>query len=117
MAQHTLPRPTAPPGATIYALRRAQGLSLDELCARIALHGGTINKATISRIERALANPTAEVLEQIAKGLSVQPADLWCQPTLAPVLALPMPERAEALEKVATYVSDIAAAYRVHRAA
>lgn len=117
MAQHTLPRPTSPPGATIYALRRAQGLSLDDLCARIALRGGSVNKASISRIERHQANPTAEMLEHIAHGLGVRPEDLWCPPTLAPVLALPEPGRAEALAKVEAYVSDLAAAYRVHRAA
>lgn len=105
-------RQKAIPGSTIKALREAQDISLQDLCDRIERHDGQgLNKATISRIENGIGNPSLDTLERIARALGVTPADLFHPPLLAPILALQEPARSECWRKVTAYITDLAAAY------
>lgn len=70
----TLPvDPTEPPrvGATLQALRQAQGLSLDELSRRAG-----VSKSMLSQIERNQANPTVAVVWRLANALRVELSEL-----------------------------------------
>lgn len=58
-------------GRRVQALRRAKGLSQDELAHRASLH-----RTYVSGVERGIRNPTVTVLEKIAKGLQVSLAEL-----------------------------------------
>lgn len=65
--------PTEPPrvGATLQALRQAQGLSLDELSRRAG-----VSKSMLSQIERNQANPTVAVVWRLANALRVELSEL-----------------------------------------
>lgn len=70
----TLPiDPAEPPrvGATLQALRQAQGLSLDELSRRAG-----VSKSMLSQIERNQANPTVAVVWRLANALRVELSEL-----------------------------------------
>ncbi len=70
----TLPAdPAEPPrvGATLQALRQAQGLSLDELSRRAG-----VSKSMLSQIERNQANPTVAVVWRLANALRVELSEL-----------------------------------------
>ncbi|MCH7344849.1 XRE family transcriptional regulator [Pelomonas sp. CA6] len=58
-------------GATLQALRQAQGLSLDELSRRAG-----VSKSMLSQIERNQANPTVAVVWRLANALRVELSDL-----------------------------------------
>lgn len=58
-------------GATLLALRQAQGLSLDELSRRAG-----VSKSMLSQIERNQANPTVAVVWRLANALRVELAEL-----------------------------------------
>lgn len=58
-------------GANIKRLRKAQGISQEELADRARVH-----RTFVSQIERAVKSPTLESLEKIAQGLGVALADL-----------------------------------------
>jgi transcriptional regulator with XRE-family HTH domain len=53
-------------GANIRQLRKAQGLSQEELAHRAEMH-----RTFVSQIERAVKSPTLETLDKIAKALDV----------------------------------------------
>lgn len=65
--------PAEPPrvGATLQALRQAQGLSLDELSRRAG-----VSKSMLSQIERNQANPTVAVVWRLANALRVELSEL-----------------------------------------
>nr|WP_316639239.1 XRE family transcriptional regulator [uncultured Roseateles sp.] len=58
-------------GATLQALRQAQGLSLDELSRRAG-----VSKSMLSQIERNQANPTVAVVWRLANALRVELSEL-----------------------------------------
>lgn len=58
-------------GANIKRLRKAQGISQEELAERARVH-----RTFVSQIERAVKSPTLESLEKIALGLGVPLKDL-----------------------------------------
>ena len=58
-------------GATLQALRAAQGLSLDELSRRAG-----VSKSMLSQIERNQANPTVAVVWRLANALRVELSEL-----------------------------------------
>jgi transcriptional regulator with XRE-family HTH domain len=58
-------------GCTVRELRRACGLSQDELAARSALH-----RTYVRGIERGRRNPTYASLARLARGLGVRPWEL-----------------------------------------
>jgi transcriptional regulator with XRE-family HTH domain len=58
-------------GATLQALRQAQGLSLDELSRRAG-----VSKSMLSQIERNQANPTVAVVWRLANALRVEMSEL-----------------------------------------
>jgi transcriptional regulator with XRE-family HTH domain len=53
-------------GANIRRLRKARGLSQEELAHRAEMH-----RTFVSQIERAVKSPTLETLDKIARGLDV----------------------------------------------
>lgn len=67
------PESLEPPrvGATLQALRQAQGLSLDELSRRAG-----VSKSMLSQIERNQANPTVAVVWRLANALRVELSEL-----------------------------------------
>ncbi|ALT77104.1 MAG: XRE family transcriptional regulator [Burkholderiaceae bacterium] len=69
----TNPESLEPPkvGATLQALRQAQGLSLDELSRRAG-----VSKSMLSQIERNQANPTVAVVWRLANALRVELTEL-----------------------------------------
>lgn len=56
------------------SLRLARGFSLDELVGRM---GGLVSKQALSKYERGLMRPTAQVLTRLAAALDVKPVELW----------------------------------------
>lgn len=58
-------------GANIRRLRKAQGISQEELADRAGVH-----RTFVSQIERAVKSPTLESLDRIARGLGVPLAEL-----------------------------------------
>jgi transcriptional regulator with XRE-family HTH domain len=58
--------PRAQLGAGLRQLRRAKGLTMDELAARVG-----VDKAHLSRIENNLRSPSVSMLSQIAEALGV----------------------------------------------
>lgn len=56
---------------TVQRLRAERGWSQEDLAEESGLH-----RTYISGIERGIRNPTLTVLETLAKGLKVAPADL-----------------------------------------
>ena len=58
-------------GAKVRKLRKAQGLSQEELAARAG-----IDRTYVSQIERAVKNVTIVSLDKIARGLGVTLAEL-----------------------------------------
>ena len=74
----------------VRALRAAQGLSLEELCARSG-----VSRSMISRVERGESSPTAVLLEKLAVGLNVSLAALF-EPAVP--RAQPLSRRADQLE-------------------
>lgn len=58
-------------GANIRRLRKAQGLSQEELAHRAEMH-----RTFVSQVERAVKSPTLETLDKIARGLGVPLSDL-----------------------------------------
>lgn len=60
-------------------LRMAQGLSLDELAAKI---GGFVTKQALSKYERGTAKPSTRVLNKLAKALGVKAAYFWEEPSV-----------------------------------
>lgn len=59
-------------GLNLKRLRQAQGWSQEELADRSGYH-----RTYISGIERGVRNPTATVLDQLAKTLEASPAELF----------------------------------------
>ena len=66
-------------------LRVLRGMSSEALAAN-----ADVDRAYVSRIERAVANPTIDILERIAQALGVEIAELF-------VIPLPTDERPEPL--------------------
>jgi Zn-dependent peptidase ImmA (M78 family)/DNA-binding XRE family transcriptional regulator len=60
-------------------LRLAQGLSLDELAAKM---GGIVTKQSLSKYELGAAQPTPVVLNKLAAALNIKAAHLWAEPTI-----------------------------------
>jgi transcriptional regulator with XRE-family HTH domain len=58
-------------GANIKRLRKAQGLSQEELAHRAEMH-----RTFVSQIERAVKSPTLESLDRLAKALGVPLAEV-----------------------------------------
>ncbi len=56
-------------------LRVLRGISSEALAAQ-----ADVDRAYVSRIERAVANPTIDILERIARVLGVEMADLFSVP-------------------------------------
>ena len=71
-------------------LRRANGLSLDDLAGRCG-----VSRSMISLIERGESSPTAVVLEKLAVGLNVSLASLFELPVPKPE---PVSRRADQLQ-------------------
>jgi transcriptional regulator with XRE-family HTH domain len=71
-------------------LRRANGLSLDDLAGRCG-----VSRSMISLIERGESSPTAVVLEKLAVGLNVSLASLFELPVSKPE---PVSRRADQLQ-------------------
>ena len=107
--------PTEPPAAAIYRLRQRHGLSYRDLARRIETRGrGVLDHGQIHRIEHG-GGYTSASLALIADAFGVPIAALFADDTLAPLWALPEPERARALAKVTDYCADLGAAYSVRR--
>lgn len=60
-------------------LREAYGLSIPDLVERIAAHGVTVHKDTISNIELGHRRASTRLLTAWAKALGINPLDV-CQP-------------------------------------
>ena len=58
-------------GLNLQALRRARGFTQEELAARAKIH-----QTYLSGVERGLRNPSAMVMQRIARGLSADIEDL-----------------------------------------
>ena len=58
--------------SNLVRLRRAQGLSQEELA-----HRAGIDRTFVSGCERLVRNPTLTTVEKIAKGFDVDPAELF----------------------------------------
>lgn len=58
-------------GANVRRLRKAKGLSQEELADRAGVH-----RTFISQIERATKHPTIQSLDKVAKGLEVALTEL-----------------------------------------
>ena len=58
-------------GAKVRELRKAQGLSQEELAARSG-----IDRTYVSQIERAVKNVTIVSLDKVARGLGISLAEL-----------------------------------------
>jgi transcriptional regulator with XRE-family HTH domain len=58
-------------GLNLQALRRAKGLTQEELSGRASIH-----QTYLSGVERGLRNPSALVLQRIAAGLGADIEDL-----------------------------------------
>jgi transcriptional regulator with XRE-family HTH domain len=67
-------------------LRVAQNISAEALAA----HSG-VDRAYVSRIERALANPTIHILERLASVLGVEIGDLFAVPSARDRAPQPLP--------------------------
>jgi Zn-dependent peptidase ImmA (M78 family)/DNA-binding XRE family transcriptional regulator len=61
-------------------LRLAQGLSLDELAAKV---GGIVTKQAISKYELGTAQPSPVVLNKLATALGVKASHFWSEPTIS----------------------------------
>ncbi len=62
-------------GANVRARREQLGYSQEELAFRAG-----VNRAYLSDVERGERNPTINVVDRIAVGLGVDPADLFRRP-------------------------------------
>ncbi|MGV8080895.1 MAG: helix-turn-helix domain-containing protein [Syntrophales bacterium] len=60
-------------------IRLAQGLSLDQLVARM---DGFVTKQALSKYERGKAKPSPVVLNRLASALGVKAAHLWAEPSV-----------------------------------
>lgn len=87
---------TAPPGATIRALRLARDWSQRDLAERCDL-----DHTRISGIERGSGGYTSDALSRIAEALGVQVADLFLPRELAHFSQLPKGVR----DKIAAYIA------------
>ena len=67
-------------------LRVLRGISSETLASDAG-----VDRAYMSRIERAIANPTIDVLERIAKGLRVEIAELFAIPEPHEARPTPLP--------------------------
>jgi transcriptional regulator with XRE-family HTH domain len=63
-----------PIGEVIRELRKAKGMTLEDLAAEAGTDSGNL-----SRLERGLQGYTQERLEVIARGLGISVADLWLE--------------------------------------
>ena len=63
----------------IKQLRLARGFSLDELADAM---GGIVTKQALSKYELGTSNPSAPVLNQLARALGVKAMELWTAPSL-----------------------------------
>jgi transcriptional regulator with XRE-family HTH domain len=63
----------------IKQLRLARGLSLDDLAAAM---GGIVTKQALSKYELGDSKPSAPVLNQLARALSVKAMELWSKPSV-----------------------------------
>jgi transcriptional regulator with XRE-family HTH domain len=61
-------------------LRKERGMTINTLAARSG-----ISDAALSRIERGLRSPGSETVEKIARGLGVDPGELFKEPALSPL--------------------------------
>ncbi len=64
-------------GARVRELRKRAGITQDELAKRC---GNTFVMQRIGQIERGESNCTLETVDQIAKGLNCEPAELFLFP-------------------------------------
>ena len=61
----------------LHSIRKAQGMSQDELAHKVG-----VKQATISRIEKGVNNPSLAVAKRIAEALGVSPVELFGLPEL-----------------------------------
>jgi transcriptional regulator with XRE-family HTH domain len=67
-------------------LRVLRGISSEALAAQ-----ADVDRAYVSRIERAVANPTVDVLERIAGALEVEIAEIFAVPQPTDASPTPLP--------------------------
>ena len=67
-------------------LRVLRGISSEVLAAQ-----ADVDRAYVSRIERAVANPTIDILERIARALGVEMAKLFAVPASDEERPAPLP--------------------------
>lgn len=67
-------------------LRVLRGISSEALAAE-----ADVDRAYVSRIERAVANPTIDILERIARVLGVEMAELFSIPARGEERPAPLP--------------------------
>jgi transcriptional regulator with XRE-family HTH domain len=88
-------------GTHLRARREARGLTQAQLAERVG-----VSENYLSAVERGVKVPTLETLEQLAKGVGVEPGDLlglsareaWLEELLAVAQGVPKPLRPVALD-------------------
>ena len=79
MSKYTKQRAVrTPPHATLKGLRKASGLTLEQVAGAVAeiLGSTNVNRGTISAIESGLRGPSQPMLDALAVAYGMEPGDL-----------------------------------------